>query len=161
MTEETRPRDESPPSDEEFLKKLGQRVRAQRVGRKWRQVDLAERAGLSRSRLGRIETGKLARLPLVELRAVARELDVGLGYLVVGEDHPVRSLLRDPQPGFEQRCLVGLAAVGLASRLLHDTCEDPAALEDMARALRHCRGESLSRAVMEAWLQRATEPEDS
>lgn len=141
-------------TDQEYLQTVGRRVCRERTGRGWRQVDLAKRAGLPRSRVGRIENGKLPRLSLVELRAVAEALGVGLGYLVVGEGHPVHGLLREPEPRFEHRQLVSLAAMGLAGRLLHDTPEEPAALEDMARALSHCNGEPMSRKVMDAWLER-------
>jgi transcriptional regulator with XRE-family HTH domain len=37
---------------------LGQRIRAARMHRQWRQVDLAERAGLSRSTIEAIERGE-------------------------------------------------------------------------------------------------------
>ncbi len=147
-------------ADDEPLKELGARVRSERTRLGWRQADLAERLGLPRSRIARIENGTRERVTYLELLALARALGVGVAYLTVEADHPLHGLLRSPQPKFEQRHLVGLAAAGLAGRLLHDQPGDPAELEDMARALLHCQGEPVSRAVLETWLEQVTKPQD-
>lgn len=151
----------SPVSHEEHLQEVGARIRRERLRRGWRQADLAERVGTSRQRIVRIENGTLERVPHVELRTLARVLGVGLGYLVVAEDHPVHCLLREPEPRFAHHHLVSLAAVGIASRLLHAGPADPAALEDMAHALLHCREEPLSRAVIEGWLKNGADGDAS
>ncbi len=51
----------SPPYQEEIIqiaRRLGGRIRAARVFRKWRQEDLAARTGLSRSTIQAIERGE-------------------------------------------------------------------------------------------------------
>lgn len=59
--------------------RFGRAVRALRTRRGWRLVDLAERAGLSRSVVDRIELGRTDRIALGDLDAVARALDGQLG----------------------------------------------------------------------------------
>jgi transcriptional regulator with XRE-family HTH domain len=54
---------------------LGAAARAIRQRKGWRQQDLALRAGVSRSTVGRIERGSSSRVPLGELRRVAQALD--------------------------------------------------------------------------------------
>jgi transcriptional regulator with XRE-family HTH domain len=61
------------------LVRFGRSVRALRQRRDWRQVDLAGRAGLSRSVIGRIEFGQSDRIALGDLEAVAEALDGQLG----------------------------------------------------------------------------------
>lgn len=60
---------------------LGQRIRAARMHRQWRQVDLAERAGLSRSTIEAIERGEMgtaigAYLQVLWTMGLDRELDL-------------------------------------------------------------------------------------
>ena len=59
--------------------RFGRSVQALRQRRNWRQADLAARAGLSRSVIGRIELGQSRRIALGDLAAVARALDGQLG----------------------------------------------------------------------------------
>lgn len=59
--------------------RFGRSIRTLRQRRGWRQVDLAERAGLSRSVIGRIEIGQAERIALGDLEAVTRALDGQLG----------------------------------------------------------------------------------
>jgi transcriptional regulator with XRE-family HTH domain len=59
--------------------RFGRSVRALRQRRDWRLVDLAERSGLSRSVIDRIELGQSDRIALGDLEAVARALDGQLG----------------------------------------------------------------------------------
>jgi len=54
---------------------LGAAIRAIRQRKRWRQQDLAAKAGVSRSAVGRIERGSFSRVPLGELRRVAQGLD--------------------------------------------------------------------------------------
>jgi transcriptional regulator with XRE-family HTH domain len=55
---------------------FGRLVRLARIRRGWRQQDLADRAGVSRSTVSRIERGHLGSLPLDVVRAVAAALDI-------------------------------------------------------------------------------------
>jgi transcriptional regulator with XRE-family HTH domain len=56
--------------------RFGAAIRAARVRRGWRQVDLAIRAGVSDSLVSRIERGHLEGIQLSTLRAVAAALEV-------------------------------------------------------------------------------------
>jgi transcriptional regulator with XRE-family HTH domain len=55
--------------------RVGGSFRALRHRLRWRQTDLARRAGVSRSVVSFIERGRLERVSLASLRAVARALD--------------------------------------------------------------------------------------
>jgi transcriptional regulator with XRE-family HTH domain len=55
--------------------RFGRSVRELRERRRWRQEDLAKRAGLSRSAVGRIERGEIGHMPYDRLVAVATALD--------------------------------------------------------------------------------------
>src|SRR5262245_4648290 len=59
--------------------RFGRAVRALRERRGWRQVDLGERVGVSRTLVGRIEGGALRGVPFDRLVAVAEALDGQLG----------------------------------------------------------------------------------
>src|SRR6476659_572203 len=59
--------------------RFGRAVRAFRQRRRWRLEDLADRAGLSRSVVDRIELGESGRVALEDLENVARTLDGLLG----------------------------------------------------------------------------------
>jgi transcriptional regulator with XRE-family HTH domain len=54
---------------------VGRRYRALRHRLNWRQVDLAERVGLSPSAISFVERGRIERMTLGTLRRIARELD--------------------------------------------------------------------------------------
>ena len=56
--------------------RFGAVVRAVRIRRGWRQVDLAEKARVSPSTISRIERGHFDRLSLVVIRRVAAALDI-------------------------------------------------------------------------------------
>jgi transcriptional regulator with XRE-family HTH domain len=56
--------------------RFGSVMRAVRIKRRWRQLDLAERTGLTASTISRIERGHLDRLSLATVRRVAAVLDV-------------------------------------------------------------------------------------
>lgn len=58
--------------------RIGAALRAIRIRKRWRQVDVAERAGVSRWAIIGIERGRLAGLPLGTVRAVAAALDARL-----------------------------------------------------------------------------------
>jgi transcriptional regulator with XRE-family HTH domain len=58
--------------------KLGAALRAVRIRKRWRQADVAEKAGVPRTTVSRIECGELGALPVDTLRACMRALGVGL-----------------------------------------------------------------------------------
>ncbi len=55
--------------------RFGRSIRALRQRRGWRQVDLAERSGLARSVIGRVELGQIGRMAYDDLAAAAAALD--------------------------------------------------------------------------------------
>jgi transcriptional regulator with XRE-family HTH domain len=58
--------------------RLGARVRAVRLRLGWRQEDVAEKAGVSRYTVLRVEHGRLENLPLSVVRTVLRALEIDL-----------------------------------------------------------------------------------
>jgi transcriptional regulator with XRE-family HTH domain len=54
---------------------IGAAIRTIRQRKRWRQRDLADRAGVSRWVVARVERGRLDRLPIASLRCVATALD--------------------------------------------------------------------------------------
>lgn len=67
------------------LQELGARLRAARIRRGWRQLDVADRARVHRSSISRIERGRLEGVPLGTLLTVARVLDVRIS--IVARSH--------------------------------------------------------------------------
>jgi transcriptional regulator with XRE-family HTH domain len=60
------------------LLRVGRSLRALRIRRGYRQLDVAEAAGLSRAKVARIEAANLRRIPLGDLDAVAQALGADL-----------------------------------------------------------------------------------
>jgi transcriptional regulator with XRE-family HTH domain len=58
--------------------RIGWTLRSIRIKKRWRQSDLAVRAGVSRWIVLRIEPGRLGSIPIGKLRAVAAALDAGI-----------------------------------------------------------------------------------
>lgn len=58
---------------------IGRLLRTIRITRGMRQVDVAASAGVSDSQVSRVETGRVADLRLVDLRAIAGALEVRIG----------------------------------------------------------------------------------
>jgi transcriptional regulator with XRE-family HTH domain len=56
--------------------RLATAIRAQRIRRRWRQADLAARAGVSRSSVSSVERGSVSRVPIPVIRAVAGALEM-------------------------------------------------------------------------------------
>ncbi len=56
--------------------RIGAAIRLLRIRRRWRQRDLAQRAGVSQSVVSRLERGHLGTLSLDTIRAVAAALDI-------------------------------------------------------------------------------------
>src|ERR1700752_2396585 len=63
--------------------RFGSAIRSVRQKRRWRQVDLAERAGVSGSTISRIERGHPGSFRVDTIPAVATALDIGVD-LVAG-----------------------------------------------------------------------------
>jgi transcriptional regulator with XRE-family HTH domain len=61
--------------------RVGAAFRAVRLRRRWRQQDVADRAGVSRALISLMERGHLDAVPLRTLRRVAAVLDIRLGIL--------------------------------------------------------------------------------
>ena len=59
--------------------RVGLVVRAIRRRRGWRQLDLANAAGVSQQTVSRIETGRLAEMTLGSIRRVAASVQIGVG----------------------------------------------------------------------------------
>lgn len=55
---------------------FGRLVKLARIRRTWRQIDLAQRAGVSRTMVSRIERGHLGSTPLDVIRSVAAQLEI-------------------------------------------------------------------------------------
>ena len=55
---------------------FGRLIKLARIERRWRQVDLARRAGVSQSTVSRIERGHLGQVPLDAVRVVAAALEI-------------------------------------------------------------------------------------
>lgn len=55
---------------------FGRLVRLARIRRGWRQQDLADRAGVSRAAVSRVERGRIGELPLDLVRNIAAQLEI-------------------------------------------------------------------------------------
>jgi transcriptional regulator with XRE-family HTH domain len=60
---------------QETRKRIGQRIMALRTMKEWSQAQLAEKAGLQRTHISRIEAGKYA-VTLETIQAIAEALDM-------------------------------------------------------------------------------------
>ena len=73
--------------------RFGAAVRAARLRRAWRQVDLAKRAGVSQTVVSRIERGRIPEMTLGTLRQVAAALEFRLELLPRGQGAELDRLL--------------------------------------------------------------------
>ncbi|HET7029371.1 MAG TPA: helix-turn-helix domain-containing protein [Candidatus Limnocylindrales bacterium] len=62
--------------------RLGLQLRALRIRRRWRQIDVAVRAGVSRSVVAAVERGEIGRMQLDTVLAVGRVLDARMDLVV-------------------------------------------------------------------------------
>jgi transcriptional regulator with XRE-family HTH domain len=67
--------------DKEFLEKLGQRIAQLRKEKGWTQVEFAEKLGIHRTALTRIEVGKV-NTSINMLRKIAESLEASLEILI-------------------------------------------------------------------------------
>jgi transcriptional regulator with XRE-family HTH domain len=61
--------------------RVGAAFRAVRLRRRWRQQDVADRAGVARSLVSDLERGHFGSVPLARIRAVAATLDIRIDLL--------------------------------------------------------------------------------
>ena len=67
----------------QLLLKVGKRVRSLRLDRGWSQEELADRSGVNRSYMSRVELGK-SDVSLSVLHKIARTLGISLAELLTG-----------------------------------------------------------------------------
>ena len=72
-------------SDQQFLRKLGTRIREQRLARGWSQLELGRRTGLHRTFIGSVERGE-RNVSILNLRVIARALRVSVADIVRAAD---------------------------------------------------------------------------
>lgn len=65
--------------------RFGAKVRAVRVRRRWRQRDLADRAGVSEATVWRVERGRVDEMTLATIRRVCTELDIDVDLMTRGQ----------------------------------------------------------------------------
>ncbi|MEO5966528.1 MAG: helix-turn-helix transcriptional regulator [Candidatus Limnocylindrales bacterium] len=94
------------------LGRVGRAVRVLRVRRGWRQADLAERAGMARSVVGRIERGEQAGLSLDDVASVALALGATLDLQVRWQGEGLDRLLDEGHARLVEAVVRELAALG-------------------------------------------------
>ena len=67
--------------DKKFLRELGNRIRGQRLARRWTQHEFAEKCGLHRTFIGSVERGERY-IIILKLRLLARVLRVGIAEMM-------------------------------------------------------------------------------
>jgi transcriptional regulator with XRE-family HTH domain len=91
--------------------RVGRQLRAIRQRQGWRQVDVAERAGVSQPAISRAERGQIEAMPLATLRRVARAVDADVTVVVRWRAGELDRLLDE-----EHATSVGTVAAWLARR---------------------------------------------
>lgn len=94
------------------LSRFGRGIRALRVRRRWRQADLAARAGIARSIVGRIERGERAGLTLDAVAAVADALGAAAELRLRWEGEALDRLLDEGHARLVDRIVAWLRAAG-------------------------------------------------
>ncbi len=92
--------------------RAGRAVRALRVRRGWRQADVAERAEIGRSVVGRIERGEVAGLSLDDLASVALALGATIDLQVRWQGEALDRLLDEGHARLVEAVVRELAALG-------------------------------------------------
>src|SRR5438045_5430507 len=108
---------------------FGRLVKLARIKRGWRQQDLAERAGVSRSVLSRIERGHIAETSLGTVRAIAQRLDLRI-------ELNARARAMEWNASTVSACLLVADSMTNRRRIRERTASFHAALPDDGRALR-------------------------
>jgi transcriptional regulator with XRE-family HTH domain len=89
--------------------RFGSTVRAARLKRSWRQVDVAERAGVSQIVVSRIERGQIPDMTLRLLRQVAAALEIRLELLPRGRGAELDRLLSERHSALHESVAKALA----------------------------------------------------
>ena len=86
--------------------RLGHAIRALRLKRRWRQVDLAERSGTSRTTISRLEAGRLSPVAVGVLVRTVEALDATLEVRVRWNGEALDRLLDQAHAGLVERVVV-------------------------------------------------------
>jgi transcriptional regulator with XRE-family HTH domain len=81
---------------------FGRLVRILRARKGWRQEDLSARAGISRSKVGRIERGALTSARVADIRSIAAALDLRVEVLARGRGADVDRVLNARHSGMHE-----------------------------------------------------------
>lgn len=93
-------------------RRVGSIIRALRIGRRWRQVDLAQRAGVSRQMVSKIERAHLASVTLRSLRVVVGALGVEADVVINGYGRDLDRLLNVRHGAMHEAIARRLRSVG-------------------------------------------------
>jgi transcriptional regulator with XRE-family HTH domain len=89
--------------------RLGATIRAARLKRGWRQVDLAARAGVSQATIWRVERGHIPEMTLGVLRQVAGAMEIRLELLPRGRGAELDRLLSERHSALHEAVAKALA----------------------------------------------------
>lgn len=92
--------------------RLGAALRASRVHRRLRQLDVAQAAGVSRGTISRVERGHLDQLALSTIRSVGRALDVRMELVGRSRGADLERLANARHAALAEHVVRGLASVG-------------------------------------------------
>ncbi len=90
---------------------LGAAIRALRIRRGWRQVDLARRAHTSQAQISRVERGQLTRLTVGLLESIALALDADLRWSLRWRGGDLGRLLDERHAALQNQVAARLAAI--------------------------------------------------
>jgi DNA-binding XRE family transcriptional regulator len=91
-------------------------VRMSRIRRGWRQADLAEAAGVSRTDVSRVERGRFDALPLWKIKAVAAPLEIRVELVAKSRGADLDRLVGSRHSAMAEFVLRWLAGLAWASR---------------------------------------------
>src|SRR5262245_60693698 len=92
--------------------RVGHSIRALRLRRRWRQVDLADRVGVSHTTISRIELGRIGTVPVGLLARTAEALDASLDVRVRWNGEALDRLLDGAHAGLVEQAVRLLEAHG-------------------------------------------------
>ncbi|MFI5261443.1 MAG: XRE family transcriptional regulator [Candidatus Limnocylindrales bacterium] len=92
--------------------RVGSALRAVRLRRRWRQLDVAQRAGVSRSLVSLMERGHLDRLSLRALRSVGAVLDIRVDVIARWRGGELDRLLNVRHSAMHERLARALSSIG-------------------------------------------------
>jgi transcriptional regulator with XRE-family HTH domain len=92
--------------------RVGRIVRAVRLKRHWRQVDVAERAGVSETIVSRIERGRLTEVSIEALEKVAAALDIHLTIVARWRGGDLDRMLNARHANLAERAIAWLNSLG-------------------------------------------------